>query len=60
MTGNKIVLVGIEQTIADLKKFDEDAVKKINKTINDELRKAKNEARIIVASTNRKNNLNFN
>ena len=49
MTGNKIVLVGIEQTIADLKKFDEDAVKKFNKTINDELRKAKNEARIIVA-----------
>jgi len=50
MTGNKIVLVGIEQTIADLKKFDEDAVKKFNKTINDELRSAKNEARVIVAT----------
>jgi hypothetical protein len=50
MTGNKIVLVGIEQTIADLKKFDEDAVKKFNKTINDELRSAKNEARVIVAA----------
>jgi len=48
MAENRIVLTGIEETIANLKQFDQDAVKKFNKTINDELRGAKNEARSIV------------
>lgn len=49
MAENRIVLTGLHETIADLKKFDQDALKKFNKVINDELRGAKNEARTIVA-----------
>jgi len=51
---NRIVLTGVEETIANLKKFDQDAVKKFNKVINDELRSAKNEARAIVITASNK------
>jgi hypothetical protein len=48
MADNRIVITGLHETIADLKKFDQEALKKFNKVINDELRTAKNEARTIV------------
>jgi len=54
MAENRIVLTGLHETIADLKKFDEDALKKFNKVINDELRSAKNEARTIVVAAGSK------
>lgn len=48
MAGNKVVLVGIEQTVSALKKFDVDAVKRFQKTINDELKIAKIEAQGLI------------
>ena len=42
---NRIVLVGVEQTLKDLKKFDKDAVTKFYHSINKALALAKNEAR---------------
>lgn len=43
-----IVITGLKETIAGLKKFDQESLKKFNKVINDELRKAKTEAKEIV------------
>ena len=43
-----IVVTGVKETIAGLKKFDQDPLKKFNKIINTELRKAKVEAQKIV------------
>lgn len=48
MAENRIVITGLHETLSDLKKFDEEALKKFNKVINDELRSAKNKARAIV------------
>jgi hypothetical protein len=49
MAGNDVIVItGLKETIAGLKKFDQDSLKKFNKVINDELRKGKIEAREIV------------
>lgn len=42
---NRVVFVGVEQTLKDLKKFDKDAVSKFTKTINKALALAKTEAK---------------
>lgn len=44
MAKDLIVLVGLRETIADLKKFDKQAVNKFTKVINTELRSMKKEA----------------
>ena len=51
MAQKAIVFTGVEQTIKDLKKFDTQAVAKFNKVINDELRKAKTDAKTIVVAS---------
>jgi hypothetical protein len=43
-----IVITGLKETIAGLKKFDQESLKKFNKVINDELRTAKTEARMLI------------
>lgn len=43
-----IVVTGVKETIAGLKKFDQDSLKKFNKVINTELHKARDDARQIV------------
>ena len=43
-----IVITGLKETLAGLKKFDQDSLKKFNKVINDELRTAKVEARQLI------------
>lgn len=45
MAEEVVVLRGVKETLAALKKFDEDAVKGFNKVISAELRQARNEAR---------------
>jgi hypothetical protein len=50
MSNDVIVLTGVKETLAALKKFDKDAVKEFNKVINSELRKAKQDAQGFVAS----------
>jgi hypothetical protein len=42
---NEIVLVGIQETLEGLKKFDKDAVKRFNKVLNDVLTDAERAAR---------------
>ena len=37
----EVIVTGVHETIAALKKFDQDALKRFNKVINDELRTAK-------------------
>ena len=48
MADDVIVLTGIKETIADLKEFDKDAVKRFNKVINTELAGAQRDARNII------------
>lgn len=43
-----LILVGVQETIANLKAFDKDAVKRFNKVINSELGEAEREARGMV------------
>ena len=44
MVNEKVILVGLRETTAGLKKFDKDALKRFNKVINKELRIMKQEA----------------
>lgn len=46
-----IVITGLKETLAGLKKFDQDSLKKFNKVINDELRTARNDARQIIVDS---------
>jgi hypothetical protein len=48
MADEVIVLTGIKETIANLKEFDKDAVKRFNKVINTELAGAERDARNII------------
>jgi hypothetical protein len=48
MADEVIVLTGIKETIANLKEFDKDAVKRFNKVINTELAGAEKDARNII------------
>lgn len=48
MADEVIVLTGIKETIADLKEFDKDAVKRFNKVINTELAGAERDAKNII------------
>ena len=48
MANDVIVLTGIKETLADLKEFDKDAVKRFNKVINTELAGAQRDARNII------------
>jgi hypothetical protein len=48
MADEVIVLTGIKETLADLKEFDKDAVKRFNKVINTELAGAQRDARNII------------
>lgn len=48
MAEEVIVLTGIKETIASLKEFDKDAVKRFNKVINNELSGAQRDARNII------------
>ena len=48
MADDVIVLTGIKETIADLKEFDKDAVKRFNKVINTELASAQRDAKAII------------
>jgi hypothetical protein len=48
MANDVIVLTGIKETIDALKQFDEDAVKRFNKVINEELAGAQRDARDII------------
>jgi hypothetical protein len=48
MADDVIVLTGIKETIANLKEFDKDAVKRFNKVINTELAGAERDARNII------------
>jgi hypothetical protein len=48
MADEVIVLTGIKETLAALKDFDKDAVKRFNKVINDELAGAERDARNII------------
>jgi hypothetical protein len=48
MADEVIVLTGIKETLADLKEFDKDAVKRFNKVINTELAGAERDARNII------------
>jgi len=48
MADDVIVLTGIKETLADLKEFDKDAVKRFNKVINTELAGAQRDARNII------------
>lgn len=41
MDTSRVIVTGVHETIASLKKFDQDALKRFNKVINDELRTAK-------------------
>ncbi len=45
MAEKALVLIGVKDTLAALKKFDEDAVKGFNKVISAELRQARDQAR---------------
>ena len=47
-TSDGVVIVGLDKTLAALKAFDKDALKRFNKVINDELRTAERDARQIV------------
>ena len=49
------VLTGLDETLKALKQFDNDAVKKFNKVINDELAQIKVQARSIVAQASSHN-----
>lgn len=49
-TSEKIVVVGLRETIADLKKFDKEALKKFRKVLNTELKQLQNEAKAEVAA----------
>ncbi len=48
MADDVIVLTGIKETLADLKEFDKDAVKRFNKVINTELASAQRDAKAII------------
>ena len=45
MAEEAIVLIGVKETLAALKKFDEDAVKGFNKVVSSEIRGARDQAR---------------
>jgi len=45
MANEVVVISGIKETTAALKKFDKDAARRLNKVINDELRLAENNAK---------------
>jgi hypothetical protein len=45
MADNAIVLIGVKETLAALKKFDEDAVKGFNKVVSSEIRGARDQAK---------------
>lgn len=45
MANEVVVISGIKETTAALKKFDKDAARRLNKVINDELRRAEGDAR---------------
>ena len=47
-TSDGVVIVGLDKTLAALKAFDKDALKRFNKVINDELKNAERDARQIV------------
>lgn len=51
MADEVIVLTGIKETLADLKEFDKDAVRRFNKVINNELSNAERDARNIITDT---------
>lgn len=48
MPNETVVLTGVKETLAALKEFDKDAVKRFNKVINTELSNAEREARSLV------------
>lgn len=50
MANEGLVIYGLHETIAGLKQFDKEALKKFEKVINDELRKAKKDAQNLVDS----------
>jgi hypothetical protein len=50
MAQNAVVVSGVKETIAGLKEFDKQALKKFRKVINKELRKAKNDAKQIATT----------
>jgi hypothetical protein len=45
MANEVVVISGIKETTAALKKFDKDAARRLNKVINDELRLAEGNAK---------------
>jgi hypothetical protein len=45
MANEVVVISGIKETTAALKKFDKDAARRLNKVINDELRRAEGDAK---------------
>ena len=45
MANEVVAISGIKETVAALKKFDEDAARRLNKVINDELRRAEGDAK---------------
>jgi hypothetical protein len=45
MASDVVVINGIKETTAALKKFDKDAARRLNKVINDELRRAEGDAK---------------
>jgi hypothetical protein len=45
MANEDVAISGIKETVAALKKFDQDAARRLNKVINDELRLAENAAK---------------
>jgi hypothetical protein len=45
MANEVVAISGIKETVAALKKFDQDAARRLNKVINDELRLAENAAK---------------
>jgi len=45
MANDVVVISGIKETTAALKKFDKDAARRLNKVINDELRRAEGDAK---------------
>jgi len=45
MANDVVIISGIKETTAALKKFDKDAARRLNKVINDELRRAEGDAK---------------
>ena len=58
MADEVIVLSGIQETLDALKRFDQDAVKRFNKVINDELAGAERDAKALISAVAGYNNDN--